>query len=270
VSSLYINGISLLAPGLDGWSASVATLRGELPWQAVEMPTPVPQLLPANERRRTTALIKLALQTAQHAMDMAQVDASQLANVFACSDGDFFIVDRICEALTQQSKPISPTLFHNSVHNAPAGYWAIAVGSQQPSSSIAAGDGTFAAGLLETVTSVQQQNKQLLLIAYEYPATSPSPLKEKRDAVWPFALAMVLGQDKQAQSLARLQIELVKCDETESCHDNCRDVQLEKLRIVNPAAKSLPLLQAICRSQTSKLRLPYLLGLDLGVCVEPC
>ena len=268
MSAVYINGVSLLAPGLDGWSSSVATLRGEQPWQAVEMPALVPQLLPANERRRTTALIKLSLLAAQQATEMAQADASQLANVFASSDGDFFIVDRICEALTQQSKPISPTLFHNSVHNAPAGYWAIAVGSRQPSSSISAGEGTFAAGLLETVTSVQQQDRPMLFIAYDYPA--PFPLNEKRDFIWPFALAMVLGQHQQAQCLAALELELLPGNDTKNDHNDCGDAGLEKLRVANPAARSLPLLQAISQLQESNLRLPYLHALDLGVRIQPC
>ena len=43
---------------------------------------------------------------------------------------------------------ISPTQFHNSVHNAAAGYWHIAAGSAAPSLSVGGHDGAFAAGLL--------------------------------------------------------------------------------------------------------------------------
>ncbi len=41
-----------------------------------------------------------------------------------------------------------PTQFHNSVHNAVAGYWSIATKSTQPMTCLAAHDHSFAAGLL--------------------------------------------------------------------------------------------------------------------------
>jgi hypothetical protein len=51
-------------------------------------------------------------------------------------------------------KMVSPTLFHNSVHNTPAGYFSIATGIQTASVSLSAGDNTFSAGLIEALTQV--------------------------------------------------------------------------------------------------------------------
>jgi hypothetical protein len=46
--------------------------------------------------------------------------------------------------------------------------------------------------------------------------------------------------------------------------------ELEKLRTGNPAARSLPLLQAIARCEQTRIALPYLPPRTLGVEVRPC
>ena len=40
------------------------------------------------------------------------------------------VIHEICEALATDEREVSPTRFHNSVHNASAGYWGIATRSQ--------------------------------------------------------------------------------------------------------------------------------------------
>ncbi len=146
MNTLSIASIGLLAPGLAGWSASQAVLAGEQPYVAEPMPAAIGTLLPANERRRTTAIVKLALQVAQEAMAQRKMQAH---TVLASSGGDSEVLDKICVALTQPDRPVSPTQFHHSVHNTPAGYWAIATGCMLPSLSLSAYDGSFAAGLRE-------------------------------------------------------------------------------------------------------------------------
>ena len=77
--------------------------------------------------------------------------AASLATVFASSDADLAIIHRICLALTATPRLISPTDFHNSVHNAAAGYWSIAAGARAASTTISAHDGSFAAGLARSL-----------------------------------------------------------------------------------------------------------------------
>ena len=123
---VYINTLSIAAANMLGLNEAVPILTGQAQWQSAELPKLAPQLLPANERRRTTNYIKLALQVA----DEANLKDKQLAAVFASSNGDFQISNTICNTLAGEPKFISPTQFHNSVHNAPSGYWAIAANSQ--------------------------------------------------------------------------------------------------------------------------------------------
>ncbi len=59
---------------------------------------------------------------------------------------------------------MSPTQFHNSVHNAAAGYWSIAHGSRQPATCLGAHDWTWAAALLKAVAEVAATGAPVLLV----------------------------------------------------------------------------------------------------------
>jgi len=263
----YINGIGLLAPGLEGLLASESVLTGAADWQHQPLSKPVVEMLPANERRRTTPLIKLALQVAKMALDDAETRSENLASVFASSDGDFNIVHKMCEALCENEKALSPTQFHNSVHNAPAGYWAIAAGSHSASSSISAAEASFAAGLLESVVQLTTAQKDVLLIAYDYPP--PAPLDKKCDTTIPFALALVLGKSPADTTRACLHIESEFGAKLSQPVTECQNQSLEAVRRANPAARGLPLLEGICRKQKMDIILPYVANNSLMIRIKP-
>ena len=259
----YLNGIGLLAPGLRGWRESVFILKGTSAYHYQEIPALRSTLLPVNERRRTTHVIGLALQVAQEAITQAGVEAQQLYSVFASAEGDSEIIDKICTALTRAERPVSPTLFHNSVHNAPAGYWSIATGCTLPSTSLSAYDDSFSAGLLEAATLVLIEQTSVLLVVYDYPP--PFPLSQQRGLYAPFATALLLSPKKTAQSWARLQLQPI----AHGVEDRLDQENLERLRIGNPAARSLPLLRAIATGTACDVVLPYSATHRLSVAVEP-
>jgi hypothetical protein len=247
--SLRLLGIGLVGPGLNGWQASIPLLKnGATDYQRGKTTIPVPFLLPANERRRTTPTIKLALTAAEQAAADAAFEPGELATVFASSLGDMWIADKLCRALATEDKPVSPTQFHNSVHNAPAGYWSIAAGSRYASTSIAAADARFAAALLETALQSQATGRQVMLVTYDHPA--PFPLSLVAPLAVAFAVAMVVQVDCVNPNLI-----LTLGDEQPSILDN---PELDRVRLGNPAARALPLLQAIAGQEATKISLPYL------------
>ena len=65
----YVNGIGLFAPGMDRLAACKSVLTGDEAWEYKPLPRLVVSMLPSNERRRTTSLIKLALEVAKSAID---------------------------------------------------------------------------------------------------------------------------------------------------------------------------------------------------------
>jgi len=160
-------------------------------------------------------------------------------------------------------RPVSPTLFHNSVHNAPAGYWSIATGCTMPSTSICAFDGSFSAGLLEAATTVLVEQTSVLLVAYEYPP--PFPLCETRHVSEPFAAALWLAAHRTSSSWASLELSVAASLE----EDRLDDADLEGMRTSSPAARSLPLLCAIARGRACDVVLPYLQHARLAVRVTP-
>ncbi len=260
MKALAVEAVGLMAPGLAGWAASRAVLAGQRPYVAEPMPAAMATLLPANERRRVTATIKLALQAAQEAMAQTALTSDlspgnergvwSVRTVFASSGGDSEILDKICVALTQPDRPVSPTHFHQSVHNTPAGYWAIATGCMQPSLSLSAYDGSFAAGLREAAALAWADQARVLLVAYDLPL--PFPLAKHRKIVAPFGVALLLNPATTPHRLALLRLES-SGDEPATPLD---DPGLECLRTGNPAARSVPLLCAIARGTAGRVTLP--------------
>ncbi len=253
---VYINTLSIAAPGLIGLEEAMPVLTGKAQWQTSEFPKLVPQSLPANERRRTTSYIKLAL----HVADKANLPNKALAAVFASSNGDFHISNNICNTLTIEPKYISPTQFHNSVHNAPSGYWAIAAKSPAASTSISTGDNTFSSGLLEAVTQVLSQQEDVLYVAYDYPATAP--LDKFSDMTEAFATAFVLSLEKSENSYGAIKIDITNDGRKKS---HCINASLNELQNSNPIAESLPLLEALCLKNSITLYLPHLNNSKLKV-----
>ncbi len=261
-TTIYVNAISLVAPGLPDWRQSQSVLSGKEKYTFEDLPTFSPAILPANERRRTTQLIKLALHAAEECLDSNLVAAENYATVFASSDGDHGIIDKICKALTLPEHPVSPTLFHNSVHNAPSGYWAIAAKAQHSSNSLSACDESFAAGLVEASTFALVEQQPVLFVAYDYPA--PMLLDSARHLQAGFAVAMCLSANKEQNSIVKLELHL---DESNT-HTKCNNSGLEHLRTGNPAARSLPLLQAISNNKTQNIVVPYLQSTSLNISVK--
>ena len=247
--SFQLLGIGLIGPGLDSWQASRQLLqaggRHYLPGDTV---IPAPNLLRPNERRRTTPTIKLALAVAEQCVADAAIDPRDLFTAFASSHGDMQISDSLCRTLATEDKPVSPTLFHNSVHNAPAGYWSIATGSHCASTSLAVADASFPAALLEAVLQSRTSNSPVMLVCYDHPA--PHPLSSVAPLASPFAVAMVVLAEENKPGLS---LTLDHAETSVMSHP-----ELEQIRLGNPAARSLPLLQAIATGAATQISIPYL------------
>jgi Beta-ketoacyl synthase, N-terminal domain len=259
----WVRGVGLLGPGFSDWASGAPVLTGDAPYQPSATVLPVPQALPPAERRRTGATVKLAIGVAQQAVAGAAIDPARLAAVFASSSGDGTICHEICETLATDDRQISPTRFHNSVHNAAAGYWSIATGATAASSAVCAYDASFAAGLLEALTQIAVGGAPVLLVAYETPY--PEPLHAKRPLPDAFGVALVLTPAAEAVSLARLDAAL-----EDGPVDRLADPQLEALRAGVPAARSLPLLLRLARREPGRVALDYLpeqcLAVEVGAC----
>lgn len=163
---VFIDGIALWAPTLHGWPSAAAALRGEAV-AAARTTRPSPTLLAPNERRRAPDSVLVALAVAQAAVAQSGRDAAGLASVFTSAHADLAIVDALCSTLAAHPLMLSPTRFHNSVHNAASGYWAIATGCRAPSSAVSGYENSFAAGWLEAASQVAADGVPVLLVGFD-------------------------------------------------------------------------------------------------------
>ena len=190
---------------------------------------------------------------------------AKVPTVFASSGGEMGVLDTLCRTLALPDRLISPTLFHQSVHNTAAGYWGIATTCQQSSTALACYDDSFAAGLLEAVTFVCVEQRPVLLVAYDLAV--PAPLNEARPITTGFAVALLLVPPSDS-SLATMQLRLEEADQEDI--RGLQDAALERVRLDNPAARSLPLLRAIATGGSQRVILSLLDSQQLVLDLDPC
>ncbi len=260
---IYIIGIGLKGPGLPNWPTAQATLIHGGFESLRETPPGVASLLPPTERRRATRVTRLALDVAQEAI--GNHDPSSIAALFTSSGGEVGIVHEIFNTLAGPDRRLSPTAFHNSVHNAAAGYWSIASGSRMPSDSLCAYDDSFGSGLLEGLLRLQEPNDRILLVAYDVPA--PYPISAHRSMTSAFAVSLLLSRDPKDQAMASINWSY-RPDSARVLGLN--DPGLEALRSTNPAARALPLLEVIANQVVQTLFVGV--GMQGSLCLEvrPC
>lgn len=262
---VWLQGVGLLGPGFGSWPAAIDVLRGAHPYCASPTVLPQPERLPPAERRRAGPAVKLALAVADQAVAHAQVDAGRLATVFTSSSGEGMNCHELCETLATPAPMVSPTRFTNSVHNAAAGSWHIAVGSRASSTSLCAFKGSFGAGLIETATNVQLNDHRVLLVATDSPY--PEPLHSARPMPDHFGLALILAPAPDERSIAALTIALTDAQVEASA---CGDAALDALRRAVPAAAALPLLMALAQgSLPRRVTLDYLPTMSVQIDIVP-
>ncbi|MGC8478220.1 MAG: beta-ketoacyl synthase chain length factor [Acetobacteraceae bacterium] len=262
--AVRVRGVGVWMPGLAGWPAARAVLRGAAPFVPAEAPPPAPALLTANERRRAAASVRLALAVAAEAHADAGVAPGAIPGVFASSNGDATVVGALLETLAGPTPMVSPTQFHNSVHNAAAGYWSIATRSAQPVTSLSGHDGSFAAGLLRAASEVAADAATVLLVAYDLPV--PPPLGARRETRFACGVGLVLGPADAAGPMLRVDYRAVPAAADAGLP---RLAALREIAAANPAGRALRLLEALARAEADALRLP-LFGGQVRVEVTPC
>lgn len=181
--------------GLGAWSerfanwSELATGVRTGTWQGG---TPLqPARIAPRERRRAPKPVKMAIEVMSQACDMAGREPASVATVFSSAMGDMQITDYMCSALAVRPREISPTRFHNSVHNAPSGYWSIATGSHAPASAISAYCYTAPMAFLEAAIQALEEKVAVLVVTQEMAA--PVALKDTCPTDCDFAAALLLA-----------------------------------------------------------------------------
>lgn len=245
---------------MSGWDAfRAACAAGREP--DTLLPEPIPDLLPAREGRRAPFQVRLAIEAGAQACRENGVEPGDVMTVFASEMGDLQITDYMGRTLAAPAPMLSPTKFHNSVHNAASGYWSIGAANRLASSAVASLSMTFPAALLETATIAHCERATLLLIVNDIGA--PAPL----DAVTPNRQAFAAGVLLSSRQLAPDWLSLsVDCRAKSSPWPAPGAAWLGALAAGNDCARGLPLLEALAAGAPFRMTMP--LGSSSSLALE--
>ena len=250
VNTFFVEGVAFWAPTLPGWPIARAAFRGEGVPADPPAKRPAPELLAAAERRRAPDTVALALEVAAAAVREAGLEPGTLPSIFTSAHGDLAVNDYMCRTLASQPTLISPTKFHNSVHNAAAGYWTIGTGCMAASSALTAFDASFAAGLLEAGTQCTADDRPVLLVAFDVEATGPLATVTTSHGL--VAAALVLAPVRSERTVAAFEWSLAPAPSTlpPLCSSAARALA------GNAMADALPFFEGVATAAGTPLSLP--------------
>lgn len=245
-------GVAFWASRLPGWDIARAVMRGEQSAPEAPAPRPAPALLGPTERRRAPDTVAIALEVAARACAAAGRSPSELPAVFASTHGDLAISDYMCATLVDTPALISPIKFHNSVHNAAAGYWSIGTSCHAPYTAISAFQHTFGAGLLESVVQIACEQQPVLYVAFDVEAKGPlSTIAPSRGLL---GVAFVLAPASAAARPGCRRLTL-RIDADQPCEATRPRSAAAALVADNALAPCMPLLEALAADAPATVQL---------------
>jgi len=165
-------------------------------------------------------------------------DPKELSCVFVSGLGDTQLTDYMCKVLAGENKALSPTKFHNSVHNAAAGYWTISTSCTQAANSVAGFDESVSLTLLEALIQADAEQRPMLITFYDAP--SSEILKGLLKNEHSFSVSMVIVPSSLSDNKAdfSVAVEQRSCSWPEAHWSG----ELNDCYQTNPVAKTLLLL----------------------------
>lgn len=225
-----------------------------------------PELIPPRERRRAPQFVKMAVEVMLQACRMAGMEPGRPAAVFASQMSDMDTTDYICRVLAQSPELVSPTRFHNSVHNAAVGYWSIATANRAPANAIAAFEHSVPLGLLEAAAQVAAEKTPVLVVVQD--SAPPAPFDYICPGARSFAAALLLAPPGSSRGpLARCRLRTAPA----AVDWPALPPGLPEGLANNVSARILPLLLAVGRLSTAETGIAYPLAeeLSLELAVNP-
>jgi len=240
-----ILGVGAWGPNFQNWSELSAILNGEK-LESHGIKGPKPEVIPANERRRAPLPVRLAVESSWQAVNDAGLDPAELPCVFVSGIGDTQLTDYMCTVLAADNKALSPTKFHNSVHNAAAGYWTISTGCTQAANSVAGFQESVSLAMMEALIQCQAEQRPLLISFYDAPSSEVLCELLKSDVS--FAASIVIAPPSYSAARPNFSAQ-IRQHELKQQENRWPDLDahqtLQSGYAKNPSAKILPLLKLL-------------------------
>jgi len=235
-----VSGLGIIGPGISNRADLNEFLSRKHTGAMATTEIGTPEIINPRERRRTSPTVRLALGAASQAVRESECTPNDLPMVFASSLGDGSILNELLEVLADPARHVSPTRFHNSVHNSALAYWSIGTQNRLAGTSLAAHDCTFGAAILKSIAQLLTEQRALLLVVYDHPF--PAPLDRARPLLAPFAAAFVLSPPELGNGI---DVCLSLVSGSASLPTPPQLECLNELWKWNPAARALPFVEAL-------------------------
>lgn len=255
-----ILGAGAWGPGFANWQELKERLSAPVD-EAPQPSPPKPAVIPANERRRAPLLVRIAVEVSSQALQQSALAAQDVACVFGSGLGDTEITDYMCRQLATEEKLLSPTKFHNSVHNAAAGYWTISSHCMRAANSIAGFEHTAGLAVFEAMSHALSHNEPVLITLFDIAAQGL--FADLFDCEQGFAAALIIAPPEcpVAQSSAQIASASIEL-RGEQAPSQCHAQWLKNLQQGNPAAALLPVFEAIYERELGRSTAAVTLGLS--------
>ena len=252
-----VTGLGAWGPGFSNLEQFQALLAsGEQP--SADDVAPKPERIASRERRRAPLMVKLAVEVADQAFQMASLDPATAQSVFTSGIGDADITDYMCRILAGPDKQLSPTKFHNSVHNAAAGYWSMSTACEKPATFISSMYNSFSLALVEAMVQVTSDNVPVLLVASDL--AMPTPMRGMHPIENMLGVALVLmpvsAKPRCGNLACTISLSLQAAPTAQTPWPALHTQALNELYRSSPAARSLCFLEAICQQRPWNAQLP--------------
>lgn len=189
MTDLDLVGIGMWSPFFSDWPAFCDGINNGN-WQSNA--SLQPGLIPPRERRRAPQSVKMAVEVLDQACRMASVDPAAAATVFSSAMGDMQITDYLCKVLVAPPRLVSPTRFHNSVHNATTGYWSITRHTHAPTNAVSALGYSAPMAFMEAAVQANEEDLPVLMVSQEMAA--PAALRIICPSDNPVSLALLMSK----------------------------------------------------------------------------
>lgn len=188
----YLRGLGLWTPefsGPDSWC------RGEPDSDAAKPPA---KMLEGALRRRASLLTRMSVEVFEQALSASSIDSATIPSIWATAHGEHDTAIKLLKMMRRGDGKLSPTHFHNSVHNTPSGYASIAASNGTASTTLTGGPGLVSSSLLEAFCLLDAGASEVVVVLADEPLKAPF---DREDMQTPLALAFYLSSEPEGSSV---------------------------------------------------------------------
>lgn len=188
---VFLRGVGLWTTGFanpDAWC------RGE---PNPDVQTADAAVLEGPLRRRASPLTRISVDVFDQATRSAAVDSATIPTIWATAHGEHGTAIKLLKMMLRGEGKVSPTHFHNSVHNTPSAYASIAAANASASTTLTGGPELVSSAILEAFCHLDGGTPEIAVVLGDEPLHEPF---DRPDMQAPLAIAFVFASEPAGAS----------------------------------------------------------------------